>query len=517
MDAPGRSVSRSAVGMGAAAAVSRALGGARVLVVAAILGTTYLGDTFEAANTFPTVVFELLAAGALSAVLVPTFVELFARGEQAEAERRAGGLLGLALVVLGILAVLGIVFAPWLAKVLTGASNGPPEQQELATSLLRWFMPQVCLYAVGFCAIALLNAKRIFALPAAAPIGNTVVVVAGLVAFRAVAGPDPGLDLTSFEVMLLGLAGTLGVAAFVAIPTVALWRSGFALRPRWAPRDQGVRALLRLSGWAVLQHTGAALLLGTAIVLGASVEGGVVAYRVAFLLFLAPYGILAQPIHTAIQPELADASDRGDLDGFGRAMQWSFASLGVVVVPVAAAMVALAKPTMEVLAFGQATDGDGVDLMAAGLAGLALGLPAYGAFRLLAAAWYALDDSRTPALAALGSAVAGVVVMVVLSPFTDGAAQVFVLGLGHTVGFLGGSVVLAALLHHRRRISLWAHNLPAVVALSVVVAGAGWLAVDAWAPSGRGATALCLAMVVTVGAVVYYAAVRSLGLLPGRL
>ena len=46
----------------------------------------------------------------------------------------------------------------------------------------------------------------------------------------------------------------------------------------------------------------------------------------------------------------------------------------------------------------------GSALMAAGVAGLALGLPAYGAFRLLAAAWYALDDSRTPALAAVVSA-----------------------------------------------------------------------------------------------------------------
>ena len=66
-----------------------------MIVVAAVLGTSFLGDTFEASNTFPTVIFELLAAGALSAVLVPTFVDLFDRGDDAEAERQAGGLLGL--------------------------------------------------------------------------------------------------------------------------------------------------------------------------------------------------------------------------------------------------------------------------------------------------------------------------------------------------------------------------------------------------------------------------------------
>ncbi len=510
----GRSVSRSAVGMGAAAAVSRVIGGGRVVVVAAVLGTTYLGDTFEAANTFPTVVFELLAAGALSAVLVPTFVDLFARDEKHEAEHRAGGLLGLALAVLAPLAIVGIALSPWLAGALTGTSSGPADQQELAASLLRWFLPQLCLYPVGFCAIALLNARRIFVLPALAPIGNTVVIVAGLVVFRVVAGPDPGLDLSQGEVMLLGLAGTLGVAAFVAIPTVALWRDGFHLRPHWAPRDPGVRHLLGLSGWAILQHTGAALLLLAAIVLGAGVEGGVVAYRVAFYLFLAPYGILAQPIHTTIQPELAGDADHHDLDAYGRDLNWAFGSMAVVVVPVAAAMVALAEPAMSVLAFGQATASDGVELMAAGLAGLALGLPAYGTFRLLAAAWYALDDSRTPAIVAVASAVTGVVVMALLCLGTNGPARVFALGLGHTVGFLLGALALAVLLRRRHGVTMWTSAIPGVVALSVAVAGLAWLAVDAWDPASRATTVVCLAVVGLAGVGAYVLAARRLHLVP---
>jgi putative peptidoglycan lipid II flippase len=513
--ADGASVGRAAVGMGAVAAASRILGGARVLVVAAVLGTTYLGDTFEAANTFPTVVFELLAAGALSAVLVPTFVDLFARGEDEEAERRAGGLLGLALVALGALTVIGLITAPWLAEALTGASGAPGEQQELATVLLRWFLPQLLLYPIGFCAIALLNARRVFALPAAAPIGNTVVVVAALIAFRMVAGDDAGLALSGVEQMLLGLGGTLGVAAFVALPAIALWRDGFRLWPRWAPHDPGVRKLLGLSGWAVLQHTGAALLLGAAIVLGAGVEGGVVGYRVAFLLFLAPYGILAQPIHTTVQPELADDASGGDLEGFGHALRWSLASLGIVVVPVAALMVALALPAMQVAAFGNADSG--ADLMAAGVAGLALGLPAYGAFRLLAAAWYALDDSRTPALAAVGSAVAGVVLMVVLTPLTHGSARIFALGLGHTVGFVLGSVALAVGLHRREGLAFWPRSLPAITLLAAAVGGVAWVAMDAWAPDGRAVTAAALVVIGLVAGALYYLGVRGLHLLPGPL
>ena len=64
---------RAATGMGIATAASRSIGFVRVLVVAAILGTTYLGNAYQSSNSVSNVLFELIAAGALSAVLVPTF------------------------------------------------------------------------------------------------------------------------------------------------------------------------------------------------------------------------------------------------------------------------------------------------------------------------------------------------------------------------------------------------------------------------------------------------------------
>src|SRR4029450_894135 len=133
----GSRTARAAAGMGAVAAVSRSLGFVRVLVVTAVLGTTSLGDAFQPATPVPTVLFELLAAGALSAVLVPTFVQLLDRDDQPGAERVAGGVLGVALVVLGPIVVIGVVFAPLLARALTigVASDVAAAQQDLVTFL----------------------------------------------------------------------------------------------------------------------------------------------------------------------------------------------------------------------------------------------------------------------------------------------------------------------------------------------------------------------------------------------
>ena len=51
-----------------------------------------------------------------------------------------------------------------------------------------------------------------------------------MLVFREMAGPDPGLDLDGGEQLVLALGGTLGVAAFVAVPAIGLRRSGFRLR-----------------------------------------------------------------------------------------------------------------------------------------------------------------------------------------------------------------------------------------------------------------------------------------------
>jgi putative peptidoglycan lipid II flippase len=508
-----RSISRSAAGMGVATAVSRAFGFARVLVIAAILGTTYLGNTFTSSNYVSNVLFELLAAGALSAVLVPTLVERLEHGDEPEAERLAGGILGRALLGLGIVTIAGVAAAPSFARLLASGVDSPSiaeQQRELATFLLRFFVPQVLLYALGTVAIAVLYAKRKFVVTAIAPIGNTVIIIAGLVVFRLLAGGSTDLDLSTTEQLVLALSGTLGVAAFVGIPALALRRTGFRLRPRLRRGDAAVNRLMRLSGWAILQHAQIGLLLGAAIVLGNSVEGGTVAYQVAWVFFLAPYGVLAQPIHTAILPELSLEAARHDLDAFARSLRWSLDAMAMLVVPVSAAMIALARPGMIVVAFGEAA-GNGVDLLTAGVASLAIGLFPYGAFLLLARAYYALDDSRTPAIVAIATGVLGVIAMGVGALMTEGAARVAALGIGHTIAYVSGCVVLCVGLSRRTGHAIVPRALPKALAWSAVLGTAGWWIAHTIDPAGRLENAALVAAIAVGGGALYLLGIRVTG------
>lgn len=500
--------------MGAAAAVSRGFGALRVLAIAAILGTTYLGNAFQSSNSVSNVLFELLAAGALSAVLVPSFVGHLDSGDQRGAEHLAGELLGVAILVLGSVAVLGMVAAPWLADLLTTAVPDPAiatQQQQLTTFLLLFFIPQVVLYGLGAISIAVLNAQRSFIIPAMAPIGNTIVMVGFLLAFRSMAGPNPGLDLTFNEQLMLALGGTLGVVAFVAVPSIAVWRSGFSLRPRFTRQHDGLRKIVGLSGWASLQHAFAALLLGAAIVAGGAVEGGVVAFQVGWVFFLAPYGIIAQPIHTTILPELVAEHRSGDDGAFVASVRWALDSMCVLLVPLSALAVALAVPVMTVLAFGSADATQGVDMLAAALASLGIGLLPYGAFFLLARVWYVLGDSRMAAIAGASAALVGVALMGVAAVVADGTDLVLGLGLANTMAFVVGSVVLTVAL--RRRLGRWI--LPSLLGRSILVSaviGAGaWAAYEWWAPSTRLTNLIALLVLCPIALAAYLGLIRLLG------
>ncbi|MGH9024310.1 MAG: murein biosynthesis integral membrane protein MurJ [Acidimicrobiia bacterium] len=507
-------VARPATAIGVATAVSRLAGFCRVLVVAAVLGTTELGDTFFASNAVSNALFDLLAAGALSSALVPSFVELLDSKRSDEAEHLAGFILGVALVALGVVAALGVAAAPLLARLLTSGvdAQGVDRQRELATFLLRLFIPQLLLYALGAVSMAVLHAKRRFVAAAVAPIGNTVVMVGFILLFQALRSDGSAAPVSSLpERLSLGAAGTLGVAAFVGIPALALRRSGFRLRPRLrGSRELALRAL-RISAWAGLQQAGAGLLLGVALVAAMPISGATVAYQVAFACFLVPYAVLAQPILSAVLPELSSRAAGREHGAFADAVRWSLRRMAALTLPATAAGVALAPHVGRLVSFGDSA-GAGSNLIANALAALSLGLYPYGAFLLLARASYALGDGRSPALAAISASVASSVGLLAVAGRIDGSARLLAIGLAH-----GGAYLLAGLMLLRRLEGrLGARLLPSSGLVGAALSGLGValgarLVVDALSPASRLELVASLAGVGGAGAALLFRLDRRRG------
>ncbi len=526
---------RAAARMSALTVVSRLTGFARVVVVAAVLGATYLGNVYQSANSVPNILFELFAAGVLQSVLVPVMVEAVDQHGGAGAERTAGVVLGAVGALLAAVMAAGMVAAPFLMQLLVSGVDDPAvraAQVELGTFLLWFFLPQIVFYAANLVATATLNAKGVFGIPVFAPTVNNVVVIVSYLVFGWMRqGAAPSLSLTLPEKLVLAVGTTLGVVAFCAVPVVGLARTGTRLRPRWAPRDPVLRRLARQGLWAAGFLAAAQVLLVVVLYLSNAVEGGVVIYQLAFVLLMLPNSLFAVPVLTTAFPALTRHCRAGAWEAFSqevgraaRAIVW-FTTLS------AGALVALAGPLARLVAYGNATGRS--EELAGAIAGFALALPAFSLVLFLVRVAYSYGDTRSPALVALAMVVAGSAAMVLLAAAGSTSDRVALVGAGYavgqTVGLVGLALVVRARLHHEGvRVPLLlvpAARAAGAAAVAATVVGTVVLRLDV---DSRGAAALtvvvggaallCLAVLLgwLAGGPGPRALVATLGAHPGR-
>jgi putative peptidoglycan lipid II flippase len=438
-------LTRSTLTITAWNSVSRATGFVRVLAVGAALGTTFLGNTYQSSNLVSNLLFEILASGLLSAPLIPAFVGLLDQGDREGASRLAGTLLGLALVVLGAVAVAGVLLGHAIMRLLTlSVSDAAVRQAEvrLGAFFLWFFLPQVLLYAVGAVASAFLNAARRFAAAAFAPVANNVAVTATMVAFIAMRhGHKPALGIPLSQKLVLAIGTTGGVLAMSAVPAVALARAGYWLRPRVDTANPHLRSVARIGAWGAVMLAAAQVLIGVTLVLANRVEGGVVAYSIAFTFFLLPHAVIAHPLYTALYPRLAAHVHAGDHRAFSADVAAGVRRLALFVLPASALVVVFAPLALRFVHLG-ALDKAGASFVGRVLAAYAFGLFGYSAFQLLARAATAAGDARAPALVGIGMTVVGGALMIAGSSLAHGRDKVVALGVAHSIAMTAGAAVL---------------------------------------------------------------------------
>lgn len=441
------SLARGAAAITAATALSRATGFVRVVAVAAAMGTTFLANTYQTANTAPNVVFELVAAGVLTSIFVPTFVEYLVRGEREEGWAAANALASVAIVALIGLALVVALFAPLVMRLLTiGVARGALRDDEIAlgSTFLRLFAPQVVFYGAGMIMTGALQAHRRFALPAIAPIFNNVVVIAVYFTYAAMrSGQSPSVrGITTGETWVLGAGTTLGVVAMTVCLVPQLARLGWRFRFDFSPSHPAVKRGARLGVWALSYAGGYQAGLIVVLVLANRVQGGVAAYQWAYTFFYLPYALFAVPIFSVLFTAMSEHVALGQREGLLARLDEGMRMMSFILIPIAAGMIAIAGPLARLtLDYGVMTQ-RGAALVARVIAGFVVGLPTYSAFLILTRAYYALGNTKTPALvnavAVAASSALGTLLFFVLPDRWSVAG----LAAGHSLGFAIGAAVL---------------------------------------------------------------------------
>jgi putative peptidoglycan lipid II flippase len=475
-EAEARALVRSTAVMSVGTALSRVTGFLRVSAMAFALGVTEtrLADSYNVANNLPNIIYELVLGGVLTSVLVPVFVAHRARGQE-DAWESARAVMTVAIVLLGIIMLIGILAAPWIVRLYTlrVPIEDRAQVQALSTFFLRIFMPQIALYGIGAVATGLLNAHRRFAVPMFAPIVNNVVVIASFLLFAFLPGAPTPEGITLGQKLVLAVGTTAGVAAM----TFALWpslrRIGFRWRWRLDWRNEAVRRLVRLSGWVIAYVVINQLGLLVVIVLAGPVDGGYTAYLAAFIFFQLPHAIFSVSIMTALLPSLSEDWQKGDRADFRQTLARGIRASAFVVIPAAAGYLVLARPIVRLLLENGVAGPQSTDLVAGVLTFFAVGLFSFSAFMLFLRAFYAMQDTRTPAIINLFAVALNTGANFILFPLLG----VRGLALGHALAYTFAMVVAGAVLRRRlhglegRSVG---RGLAKVVLAAGATAGAAW-------------------------------------------
>jgi putative peptidoglycan lipid II flippase len=498
---------RSAGTVSAAVAVSRITGMAREMVMARLFGAGEIYDAFLLGMRIPNLARNLFAEGALSAAFIPIFAQYLKTRGKDEARELSNLTATALMIVVGAVCAAGMLFAPQLVRLMAPGFAQVPAKFELAVLLARIMFPFLVLIALAAQAMGLLNASDRYGIPATASIFFNVGAVGIGLALARIWRAD------AIVCMSVGVLAGGALQLLWQLPSV--WREGFGYRPRIDLRDPGLRRIGALMLPACLGS--AALQINTIVstnfasrltdAAGHVLNGPVSWLGYAYRFLQLPLGVFGVAIASATLPRIARSAAVREVAEFRSTLADSIGTTLLFTIPSSIGMAILGESMIALIYQGGRFQASDTRQTAAALAAYSVGLAGYSLTKVLAPAFYALDDARTPMLVSVGSIAVNL-----------GFSFAFVdwLGMGHaglalsiSLVALIGSAALFELL--RRRIG--GLETPRIVSSGVRIGiasaamGAVCFGAQRWVALPHAAN---LALCIPLGVAVFYSTARLL-------
>jgi len=509
---------RSAGVVSAAVFLSRISGLVREMIMARLFGAGQAYDAFLLGFRIPNLTRDLFAEGALSSAFVPVFTQYLATKGKREAAELSNLVATALVLVVGGICVLGMIFSPQLVWLLASGFARVPGKFELAVTLTRIMFPFLLLVALAAQAMGILNALNQFGIPALSSTFFNIGSVAFGLGFGYTVGRWMGVSL----IMSMAWGVVAGGAVQWLFQAPSLYRAGISYRPRLDFAHPGLRKILRLMGPAILGNAAVQInvLVNTNFAssitdsAGHVINGPVSWLSYAFRFMQLPLGLFGVAIASATLPAISRSAALGKMDEFRLTLSRSLGMVLLLTIPSSVGLAVLG-PSMigAVYQWGRFHAAD-THQTAMALACYAVGLAGYSAIKILAPAFYALNDARTPMLVSLVS---------ILVNLAAASTMVKLAGLGHlglalstSAVALFGSVALFMLLrrriqrmHGRALASSVAKILCASAAMGLVcyLSSSG---VDHWLGARKLAQIADVAISIPLGATVYYGLCRAM-------
>lgn len=498
--------------------LSRVLGFARDIVFASHFGAGAGMDAFLVAFKIPNFGRRLFAEGAFSQAFVPVLAEYKASRSEAETREliaRTGGTLA---AVLFALTLVGVFLAPVFIWMFAPGFHAVPGKFALSAHLLRLTFPYLLLISLTAFAGAILNTYGRFGPPAFAPVLlNVCFIVAALLIGPRLAHP------------IYALAGAVLIAGVLqlSVQLPSLGRLRLLIRPAFGFAHAGVRRIMRLMAPIMFGASTTQInLLVDTIIASFLASGSVSWLYYSDRLMEFPLGVFAIALGTVILPRLSDHHARGESAHYSAMLDRALRLTFLFMPAAAMGLLALAVPIIATLYGYGVFNAHDVAMSRASLMAYAVGLTGFALIKVLAPAYFARQDVRTPVR--IGIAAVGVnfglnIVLVIPWALLGGYAPHAGLALSTALAALVNATLLWRGLRKRgvyRPRPGWWPFLVRVLLATLAMGAALWFGAQAlgpWVGTPIEARVWRIAALLAGGLAVYAIALLLLGLRPRHI
>ncbi len=421
---------RAAGILGSATMLSRIMGMIRDMVVARLFGAGLASDAFIAAFQIPNMLRRFFAEGALTAAFVPTFSATLTHKGETEARELANICFTLLTIVMAFITLVGIVFSPQIVSLMYPGFIEEPGKLELAVLLNRLMFPYIFFICLVALCMGILNTLRHFFTPAISTVFLNISMILSALFLR---------SFFDAPITALAIGVLIGGCVQLVMQLPVLWRKGFPVRPNFDFGNPDVRRITLLMLPSLFGVGVYYLNIVVSAILASKLPQGSVSYLYyAARLFEFPQGIFTVSVAQAVLPSMSRQAAAGDMSGMKESLSFGMRLTLFITIPAMAGLMACSTPIFSLIFMGGAFDYAKVVNSAQALIYYSLGLSFVAMTRILAPAFYALKDTKTPVITAFITFLLNLCLsLVLMGPLKHGG-----LALASTLSAFGNMLML---------------------------------------------------------------------------
>lgn len=406
-----KKITLSAFLMSFATFLSRISGYIKDMVLASFFGASLVADTFFVAFRIPNLLRELFAEGSMSSAFIPVLTEYRTLKGEEESKRIVRIVFTFIVLVVGLITFTGILFAPFIVKIIAPGFIPLPEKFNLTVLLTRIMFPFLLFISLASLVMGALNVKKVFFVPAFAPVMLNLSIIVCLLFFGRKISPP---------IVAVAIGVTLGGLLQFLFQIPSFFKQGYDLRPDRYFRHEALKKIALLLIPATMAMAVSQINIFVSTILASFLKEGSITYLYySMRLIQFPVGIFGVAMGMAVLPFFSEHASKGDYELLKRDFSFAIRLLFFITIPAMLGLISLRVEIIEVLfERGRFTHNDTLQTAYA-LLFYSLGIWSIVGNRILTAFFYSVQDTKTPVKTAATGMIINIISSIIFMRFLE--------------------------------------------------------------------------------------------------